>query len=337
MHMSRKFLVPAVAVALAATLGAARAEDYPGRPVRIVIPFAPGGSNDIVGRLIGEELTKRLGQPFIVDNRGGAGGTIGTEVVAKARPDGYTLLLISTPHTANSTLYKKLSYDPAKDFSPVARLATAPLLVSVYPGLPVKTLSDLISYAKANPGKLNYVSSGVGSSQHLVSELFEIRAGISMTHVPYKGAGAALTDVAAGHAQVSVGTVLQALPHVKANRLRPLAVSGPKRQPVLPDVPTVQEAGLPGYDGDNWWGILAPAGTPPAIVDKLSKAIGDILAQPDMRQRLEAERVGGLSVTRAFRQIPGRRDDQVGGIDQAPRHPGRLTRLVVTSGRCIYE
>jgi len=289
MHMSRKFLVPAVALALASTLGAARADGYPDRPVRIVIPFAPGGSNDIVGRLIGEELSKSLGQPFIVDNRGGAGGTIGTEVVAKSRPDGYTLLLISTPHTANSTLYKKLPYDPNKDFAPIARLATAPLLISVYPGLPVKTLSDLIAYAKANPGKLNYVSSGVGSSQHLVSELFEIRAGISMTHVPYKGAGAALTDVAAGHAQVSVGTVLQALPHVKANRLRPLAVSGTQRQPVLPEVPTVQEAGLPGYDGDNWWGILAPAGTPPAIVDKLSKTIGDILAKPDMRQRLAAE------------------------------------------------
>ncbi|OVZ58327.1 hypothetical protein CDO44_14945 [Pigmentiphaga sp. NML080357] len=288
--MYRKLLAPAAAMLLAAaTSPAVHAEEYPSRPVRIVIPFAPGGSNDIVGRLIGEELTKRLGQPFIVDNRGGAGGTIGTEVVAKSRPDGYTLLLISTPHTANSTLYKKLPYDPAKDFAPVARLATAPLLISVYPGLPVKTLSELIAHAKANPGKLNYVSSGVGSSQHLVSELFEIRAGISMTHVPYKGAGAALTDVAAGHAQVSVGTVLQALPHVKANRLRPLAVSGAKRQAVLPDVPTVEEAGLSGYDGDNWWGVLAPAGTPQPIVDKLSKAIGDILAEPDMRRRLEAE------------------------------------------------
>jgi len=289
MSMPRKFLAPAAALLLGAALGPVHAEDYPNRPVRIVIPFAPGGSNDIVGRLIGEELSKRLGQPFIVDNRGGAGGTIGTDVAAKSRPDGYTLLLISTPHTANSTLYKKLPYDPAKDFTPIARLATAPLLISVYPGLPVKTLADFIAYAKANPGKLNYVSSGVGSSQHLVSELFQIRAGISMTHVPYKGAGAALADVAAGHAQVSVGTVLQALPHVKANRLRPLAVSSAKRQPVLPDVPTVEEAGLPGYDGDNWWGILAPAGTPPAIVDKLSKTVGDILAQPDMRRRLEAE------------------------------------------------
>ncbi|MDX3904623.1 MAG: tripartite tricarboxylate transporter substrate binding protein [Pigmentiphaga sp.] len=289
MHISRKFLAPA-AMLLGAMMGtAAHAEDYPSRPVRIVIPFAPGGSNDIVGRLIGEELSKRLAQPFIVDNRGGAGGTIGTELVAKSRPDGYTLLLISTPHTANSTLYKKLPYDPVKDFEPIARIGTAPLLISVYPGLPVKTLSELIAYAKANPGKLNYVSSGVGSSQHLVSELFEIRAGISMTHVPYKGAGAALADVAAGHAQVSVGTVLQALPHVKANRLRPLAVSGGQRQPVVPDVPTVEEAGLAGYDGDNWWGVLAPAGTPRPIVDKLSKAIADILADPDMRRRLEAE------------------------------------------------
>ncbi|WP_296468040.1 tripartite tricarboxylate transporter substrate binding protein [Pigmentiphaga sp.] len=291
MNFSRKLLAPAAAMAVlaAAWSPAVHAEDYPNRPVRIVIPFAPGGSNDIVGRLIGEELAKRLGQPFIVDNRGGAGGTIGTDLVAKSRPDGYTLLLISTPHTANATLYKKLPYDPNKDFAPIARMATAPLLISVYPGLPVKTLSELIAYAKANPGKLNYVSSGVGSSQHLVSELFQIRAGISMTHVPYKGAGAALADVAAGHAQVSVGTVLQALPHVKANRLRPLAVSGPQRQAVLPDVPTVDEAGLSGYDGDNWWGLLAPAGTPQAIVDKLSKTVADILAEPEMRRRLEAE------------------------------------------------
>ncbi|VCU71719.1 Tripartite tricarboxylate transporter family receptor [Pigmentiphaga humi] len=289
MHSIRRLAAPLALLLAGAASGTAQAQAYPDHPVRLVIPFAPGGSNDIVGRLIGEELAKRLGQPFIVDNRGGAGGTIGTDLVAKSRPDGYTLLLISTPHTANSTLYKKLPYDPAKDFAPVARLATAPLLISVYPGLPVKTLPELIAYAKANPGKLNYVSSGVGSSQHLVSELFESRAGISMTHVPYKGAGAALADVAAGHAQVSVGTVLQALPHVKANRLRPLAVTGTKRQPVVPDVPTVEEAGLSGYDGDNWWGILAPAGTPPAIVGKLNKTIGEILAEPDMRKRLEAE------------------------------------------------
>lgn len=292
MYFPPNFLVRTGALLLAATLGSAaqaKDENYPERPVRLVIPFAPGGSNDIVGRLIGEELAKRLGQPFIVDNRGGAGGTIGTDLVAQSKADGYTLLLISTPHTANSTLYRKLSYDPVKDFAPISRMATASVLISVYPGLPIKTLPELISYAKAHPGELNYVSSGVGSAQHLVSELLQIRAGMTMTHVPYKGAGAALADVSAGHAQVSVGTVLQALPHVKSNRLRPLAVSGPHRQAVLPAVPTVDESGLKGYEADNWWGILAPAGTPPEIVNKLSKTIGDILAKPETRKRLEAE------------------------------------------------
>jgi len=265
-----------------------QAQTYPDHPVRLIIPFAPGGSNDIVGRLIGEELAKRLGQPFVVENRGGAGSTIGTALVAKARPDGYTLLLASTPYASNTKMYRKLPYDPAKDFSPVAKLAAAPQLVTIYPGLPVKKLADLIAYGKANPGKLNYVSSGVGSAQHLASELFQSRAGITMTHVPYKGGGAAMTDVAAGHAQMAMGTVLQGVPYVKGNLLRPLAVGGAARQKALPDVPTFDEAGLTGFDGDLWWGILAPAGTPPAIVNTLSKTIGEIMASPDMRAQMDA-------------------------------------------------
>ena len=268
--------------------GQSQTQTYPDHPVRLIIPFAPGGSNDIVGRLIGEELAKRLGQPFVVENRGGAGSTIGTALVAKARPDGYTLLLASTPYASNTKMYRKLPYDPAKDFSPVAKLAAAPQLVTIYPGLPVKTLADLIAYGKANPGKLNYVSSGVGSAQHLASELFQSRAGITMTHVPYKGGGAAMTDVAAGHAQMAMGTVLQGVPYVKGNLLRPLAVGGATRQKALPDVPTFDEAGLKGFDGDLWWGILAPAGTPPAIVDTLSKTIGEIMASPDMRAQMDA-------------------------------------------------
>lgn len=280
----------ALLFAAASTLAAAHAQaDYPDRPVRVVIPFAPGGSNDIVGRYISDELGKRLGQTFVVDNRGGAGGTIGTDLVAKSRPDGYTLLLISTPHTANSTLYKKLSYDPAKDFLPVGRIATAPQVVSVFPGLPVKNLQELVAHAKANPGKLNYVSSGIGSSQHLVSEMFIEQTGIQLTHVPYKGAGAALADVAAGHAQVSVGTVLQALPHLNSKRMRALAVTGSKRQPAIPDVPTMDEQGFKGFDIDNWWGLLAPAGTPPAVIQKLSKTMADILAQPETVKKLESE------------------------------------------------
>ena len=252
--------------------------DYPNRPVRLVIPFTTGGSNDIIGRFIADQLGKRLGETFVVDNRGGAGGTLGTDIVAKAKPDGYTLLLISTPHTANSSLYKKLPYNPLKDFIPVARIGTASQVISVFPGLPVKTLPELIEYAKARPGQVNYVSSGVGSSQHLVSEMFANLAGLQLVHIPYKGAGAALADVAAGHAQISVGTVVQALPLIKGERLRPLAVSGAKRQAVIPDTPTAIEIGLKGFDADNWWGILAPTGTPAELTQKLSVTLADILS-----------------------------------------------------------
>jgi len=263
--------------------------DYPNRPVRLVIPFTTGGSNDIIGRFIGDQLGKRLGETFVVDNRGGAGGTLGTDIVAKAKPDGYTLLLISTPHTANSSLYKKLPYNPSKDFIPVARIGTASQVISVFPGLPVKTLQELIEYAKARPGQVNYVSSGVGSSQHLVSEMFANLAGLQLVHIPYKGAGAALADVAAGHAQISVGTVVQALPLIKGERLRPLAVSGAKRQAVISDTPTAIEIGLKGFDADNWWGILAPAGTPAELVQKLSVTLADILSKPETVKKISDE------------------------------------------------
>ena len=263
--------------------------DYPNRPVRLVIPFTTGGSNDIIGRFIADQLGKRLGETFVVDNRGGAGGTLGTDIVAKAKPDGYTLLLISTPHTANSSLYKKLPYNPIKDFIPVARIGTASQVISVFPGLPVKTLPELIEYAKARPGQVNYVSSGVGSSQHLVSEMFANLAGLQLVHIPYKGAGAALADVAAGHAQISVGTVVQALPLIKGERLRPLAVSGAKRQAVIPDTPTAIEIGLKGFDADNWWGILAPTGTPAELTQKLSVTLADILSKPETVKKMSDE------------------------------------------------
>ena len=263
--------------------------DYPNRPVRLVIPFTTGGSNDIIGRFIADQLGKRLGETFVVDNRGGAGGTLGTDIVAKAKPDGYTLLLISTPHTANSSLYKKLPYNPLKDFIPVARIGTASQVISVFPGLPVKTLPELIEYAKARPGQVNYVSSGVGSSQHLVSEMFANLAGLQLVHIPYKGAGAALADVAAGHAQISVGTVVQALPLIKGERLRPLAVSGAKRQAVIPDTPTAIEIGLKGFDADNWWGILAPTGTPAELFQKLSVTLADILSKSETVKKMSDE------------------------------------------------
>ncbi|NQW58751.1 MAG: tripartite tricarboxylate transporter substrate binding protein, partial [Polynucleobacter sp.] len=193
------------------------------------------------------------------------------------------------PHTANSSLYKKLPYNPLKDFIPVARIGTASQVISVFPGLPVKTLPELIEYAKARPGQVNYVSSGVGSSQHLVSEMFANLAGLQLVHIPYKGAGAALADVAAGHAQISVGTVVQALPLIKGERLRPLAVSGAKRQAVIPDTPTAIEIGLKGFDADNWWGILAPTGTPAELTQKLSVTLADILSKPETIKKMSDE------------------------------------------------
>jgi tripartite-type tricarboxylate transporter receptor subunit TctC len=286
---SRPLLFKVLLLSLFAPFMASADPTYPNRPVRLVIPFATGGSNDIVGRFMADQLQKRLGEPFVVDNRGGAGGTLGTDFVAKSKPDGYTLLLISTPHTANASLYKKLPYHPIKDFLPISRIGTAPQVISVYPGLPVKTLPELITYVKARPNQVNFVSSGVGSSQHLVTEMFASQAGLQLVHIPYKGAGAALADVAAGHAQISVGTVLQGLPLIKADRLRPLAVSGNKRQPVLPDVPTASEMGLKGYDADNWWGILAPAGTPADVIQKLNTAIADILSKPETIKKLSDE------------------------------------------------
>jgi len=286
---SRPVLFKILLLSLLAPFMASADPTYPNRPVRLVIPFATGGSNDIVGRFMADQLQKRLGEPFVVDNRGGAGGTLGTDFVAKSKPDGYTLLLISTPHTANASLYKKLPYHPIKDFLPISRIGTAPQVISVYPGLPVKTLPELITYVKARPNQVNFVSSGVGSSQHLVTEMFASQAGLQLVHIPYKGAGAALADVAAGHAQISVGTVVQGLPLIKADRLRPLAVSGNKRQPVLPDVPTASEMGLKGYDADNWWGILAPVGTPADVIQKLNTAIADILSKPETIKKLSDE------------------------------------------------
>ena len=280
-----------LAVCAALIAFVAHSNDYPNRPVRVIIPFAPGGGNDIVGRFIADQLNKSLGQPFVVDNKGGGGGTIGTDLAAKSKPDGYTLLLVSTPHTASSALYKKLPFHPSKDFVPLARLAMGPQVISVFPGLPVKTLPEFIAYAKTRPNQLNYVSSGVGSAQHLVSEMFANKADIKLAHVPYKGSGAALADVAAGHAQVSIGSVLQGLPLIKAERMRPLAVSGNKRQPMLPDVPTVAEMGIKGFEPDTWWGLLAPAGTPPEVIQKLNLAMADIMSRPETVKKLSDDSV----------------------------------------------
>lgn len=280
-----------IAVLASAGCVAALAQPYPSKPVKIVIPFAAGGSNDTVGRFLADELQKRLHQPFVVENRGGAGGLVGADSVAKSPADGYTLLLVSTPHVANPSIYKKMPYDALKSFTPVARVMAAPVVITATPALGLQTVDDLVKRAKSQPGKLSFVSSGTGSYFHLASEMFMDQTKIKLLHIPYKGAGPAMADVVAGHADISIGSVLSSLPNVKGGRLKALAVSGAKRQSTMPDVPTMAEAGYPGYEADNWWGLLAPATTPPEVVDALSRAIGDIMAAPATAARFAPEGV----------------------------------------------
>ncbi len=280
-------LLQAATLLLALTAGVL-ADDYPSRPIRLIIPFPPGGSNDVVGRLVAQQLGTVLGQQVFVDNRGGAGGVIGTDVAAKAAPDGYTLLVVSLAHAVNASLYK-LPYDHEKAFAPVAMFGSGTNVVAVNPDLPVNSLQELIALAKKKPGELNYASAGVGSFQHLGGELFKLMAGVDIVHVPFRGGGPAMVDVMGGHTKIVFSSLIQTTPHVKAGKLKALATGGAKRNPVLPDVPTVAEAGVPGYEANNWWGMLAPAGTPPAIVDKLNKAVSAALDAPELQAQFEKE------------------------------------------------
>jgi tripartite-type tricarboxylate transporter receptor subunit TctC len=285
----RLWLRGSIALLLVGFASVAVAQGYPTRPVRLIIPFPPGGSNDIVGRMIAAQLGERLGQTMVVDNRGGAGGTIGTELAAKAPADGYTLLLISTAYAFNTSIYKKLPYDPVRSFTPVALLGSGPGVLVVNPALPVNSVRDLIALARERPGKLNNASAGIGSFQHLASELFRIQANIEWLHVPYKGGGPAMMDLIAGQADASVGSLIQMLPHIRTGKLKALGTTGAKRSPVLPDVPTVAEAGVPGYEATNWWGLLAPTGTPPAIVERLHQEVVAVQASAETKKRFESE------------------------------------------------
>jgi tripartite-type tricarboxylate transporter receptor subunit TctC len=274
---------------LAFLAAAAAAQPYPSRPVRLIIPFPPGGSNDIVGRMIAAQLGERLGQPVIVDNRTGAGGTIGTDAAAKSPADGYMLLLVSTAYAFNTSIYKKLPYDPVASFVAVAILGTGPAVLVVHPLLPVNSVRDLITLAKQKPGQLNWAAAGVGSFQHLASALFKLQAGIDVVHVQYKGGGPAMMDLIAGHADVSMGSLIQMLPHIRSGKLKALGTTGATRSAVLPDLPTIAEAGVPGHEAANWWGIVAPAGTPPAIIERLHAELSVILTSAETKKRFEAE------------------------------------------------
>jgi tripartite-type tricarboxylate transporter receptor subunit TctC len=274
---------------LALLTGAAEGQTYPSRPIRLIVPFPPGGSNDIVARMVATQLGERLGQQVVVDNRGGAGGVLGTDLAAKSPPDGATLLLISVAYAFGPALYKNLPYDPERAFAPVGILGSGAAALTVHPSVPVNTVQELIALAKAKPGALNYASAGVGSLQHLACALFMIQAGIDVVHVPYKGGGPAMADVIAGQAQIVMPSLIQVVPHIKSGRLRVLGTSGTRRSAVLPDVPTIAEAGVPGYEAHNWWGILAPAGTPAPVIERLDKDLTSVLSSRETEKRFETE------------------------------------------------
>ena len=264
-------------------------QTYPSRPIRLIVPFPPGGSNDIVARMVATQLGERLGQQVVIDNRGGAGGVLGTDLAAKSPPDGYTLLLISVAYAFGPALYKNLPYDPERAFAPVGILGSGAAALTVHPSLPVSTVRELIALAKAKPGALNYASAGVGSLQHLACALFMIQAGIDVVHVPYKGGGPAMADVIGGQAQIVMPSLIQVVPHIKSGRLRVLGTSGARRSAVLPDVPTIAESGVPGYEAHNWWGLLAPAGTPAPVMQKLHSDLTRVLASRETEKRFETE------------------------------------------------
>ena len=290
--LRRQFLhLAAGAVALPAVSRIAIAQTYPTRPVRWIVGYPPGGATDIAARLMGQWLSERLSQPFVIENRPGASGNIGTQAVVNAAPDGYTLLLVNAGNAINATLYDNLSFNFIRDIAPVASIVRVPLVMQINPSVPAKTVPEFINYAKANPGKLNMASSGNGTPQHVSGELFKMMAGINMTHVPYRGSAPALTDLLGGHVQVVFDTTLASIQYIRAGRLRPLAVTTATRLEALPDIPTVGDF-LPGYEASGWYGVGAPKNTPVDIVEKLNKEINAGLADPKVKARL-AE-LGGI-------------------------------------------
>ncbi len=293
----RALLAALFLVMLAGTLPVC-AQEYPRKAIRLIVPFAPGGGNDTVARAIAQSAGASLGQPMVVDNRAGAGGILGAELAAKSAPDGYTLFLGGVgSHAVNPNLHARLPYDPVKDFAPITLIASAPSVLVVHPSVPALTLAEFTALAKASPGRINYASNGNGSSAQLAAVLYESMAGVRMVHVPYKGLAPALVDLLAGEVQAMFSSVVAIVPSIKAGRLRALAVTGKRRAALLPEVPTLDESGVPGYEAGSWYGILAPAGTPQAIVAKLHEAIVHALARPEVRERLVSEGAEVISST----------------------------------------
>jgi len=282
----RNFLhLAAGAAALPAVSRIARAQTYPARPVRLIVPFAPAGASDIIARLMGQWLSERLGQPFIIDNRPGGGTNIGTEAAVRAPADGYTLLMVGSWNAINATFYDKLNFNFIRDIAPVATISRNALVIVVHPSLPAKSLPEFIAYAKANPGKINMASAGTGSASHVTGELFKMMAGVNLVHVPYRGAGPALVDLLAGQVQVTFVPTVASIEYIKTARLRALAVTTATRQEVLPDVPTVGEF-VPGYEASGWFGFGSPKSTPTEVIDKLNREINTALADPKIKVQL---------------------------------------------------
>jgi tripartite-type tricarboxylate transporter receptor subunit TctC len=317
----RKWQSLVTLAALAAMWLPAGAQDYPNRPITLVVPFPPGGSTTIVARTISDKLAEALGQQIVVDNRGGAGGTIGTRGVAKADPDGYTLLLGYTGTLAiGPSLYSNVGYDPRKDFAPIGRIGTAPNTLVVHPSFPAKSVAELVAYAKANPGKLNYGHAGVGTVSHVCGEYFANSAGIKVVHVPYKGTGPVLTDLIGGHIPMAFAPIPATYPNAQSGKLRMLAVTSAKRSTLVPEVPTIAEQGVSGFEAVLRYGLVAPAGTPKAIIEKLHKALNTALASPEIRKRLALE---------GAEPLPGSIADYAADID---REETQWAKVVKASG-----
>ena len=289
---------------LAAAPATLFAQGYPNRPIKYIVPFPPGGATDTLARAIGQKLSDALGQPVVIDNRPGAGGNIGIEAAVRAPADGYTIVNVATATVAiNPSLYRNLSFDAGRDLVPVAFIAYVPNLLVVNPAIPANTLGELVAYLKANPGKVNFASPGSGNSSHLAGEMLKQRTGVEITHVPYKGDAAAFADLIGGQVQMMFAIAVTAVPHVKAGRLKGIAVAGLQRTPTMPDLPTMAEAGLPGFDAGAWFGISAPAGTPQPVIDKLSRAANEALKSDEVMKSLQGQTVAAIGGTpEAFRK-----------------------------------
>jgi tripartite-type tricarboxylate transporter receptor subunit TctC len=315
------FAITLSAIAVLATLSSAGAQDYPNRPITLVVPFPPGGSTSIVARIIGEKMSESLGQQIVIDNRGGAGGTIGSRAVAKSMPDGYTLLLGYTGTLAiGPTLYPNVGYDPRKDFAPIGMIGHAPNSLVVHPSFPAKTVKELIDYAKANPGKVQFGSAGVGTVSHVSGEYFATAAGLTLAHVPYRGTGPALADLLGGHIPMAFAPIPATHANIESGKLRGLAVTSAKRSSLVPDLPTIAEAGIAGFEASLYYGLVAPPGTPRPIIDRLNKELRAALASDDVRKRLATDGAEPTS---------GSPEDYATHIDQDEK---KWSQVVKTSG-----